>query len=202
MSPLSINFVRKRSAWDWIVPVVLFGGVAVACVLAFAYVKRYEEVSNLERTVQMLRERQTKDERTAPKNEQQREQMRTEMAEALWIRMQLHLPWSELFRELENSISNDVTLLGVEPDPARGALHLTAEARNFEEMLAFEKRLRALPIFRDMHIVNHQVQIQDSQKPVRFVLNAQWIIERANQSKNVRVDPANNSALSQNMLLD
>lgn len=87
----------------------------------------------------------------------------------------LSLPWDRLFNEMDASVDEHVVLLGVEPDAGTGKLMLTAEARSFAAMLDYEKRLSQSALLRDIHVQSHQVQVQNTQRPVRFVIGASWI---------------------------
>jgi Tfp pilus assembly protein PilN len=87
----------------------------------------------------------------------------------------LALPWDRLFNEMENTVDSQVVLLGVEPDAERGRISFTSEARDLSAMLSYERRLGGSALLRDVHVQSHQVQIQDPQRPVRFVVGATWL---------------------------
>ncbi|MTV40557.1 PilN domain-containing protein [Duganella radicis] len=87
----------------------------------------------------------------------------------------LALPWDRLFNEMENTVDADVVLLDVAPDAERGRISFTSETRDLSTMLNYERRLAQSPLLRDVVIQSHQVQIQDPQKPVRFVVAADWL---------------------------
>jgi hypothetical protein len=72
-------------------------------------------------------------------------------------------------------MNDKVTLLGIEPDGEKREVHITAEAKNFDEVLAYVKALQAVSILQNPYIVNHQIQIQDPQRPVRFLVSAKWL---------------------------
>jgi len=94
----------------------------------------------------------------------------TRSAEA--VVRELTLPWGSLIRALERSASRDVVLLQLQPDAQQRVLKLTAEAKNREAMFDYVRRLIASGAVAEAHIVNHQVQRDDPQRPIQFALQA------------------------------
>ncbi|MNQ42051.1 hypothetical protein D3C85_557470 [compost metagenome] len=103
------------------------------------------------------------------------EQMQVEFKAANRVITRLSMPWDALFREIEATINEDVTLLNVEPDTEKNEVRMTVEAKTLNAMLDYMKRMQTMPMFREAHIANHQVQSQDPQRPVRFLITAQWL---------------------------
>ena len=85
---------------------------------------------------------------------------------------ELTVPWGPLVRALERSASRDVALLQLQPDAQSRVLKLTAEARNREAMFEYVRRLGASGPLAEAHIVSHQVQKDDPQRPIQFALQA------------------------------
>ena len=95
------------------------------------------------------------------------------------LRAQLNLPWEGLFTTLEALASEDVALLALAPDARRRQLRLQAEARDLGAMLAFHRRLEDSPRLRDVALVSHESGEHAAQRPVRFVLTANWVVDDA-----------------------
>jgi Tfp pilus assembly protein PilN len=104
------------------------------------------------------------------------EQQEAELRYANRVINQLALPWDRLFTEVEASVGERVILLSIEPDMSSNTLQITAEAEDLDAMLVYAKRLRASKVFKDAHLKSHQLQIDVPGKPVRFVVNAKWIV--------------------------
>ncbi len=85
---------------------------------------------------------------------------------------QLALPWSEIVRTVEEAATGDVAVLLLQPDALRRELRLAAEARNQDMMLEFLRRLASVKVLADVHIVRHQVQMEDPERPVNFSILA------------------------------
>ena len=100
-----------------------------------------------------------------------------ELAAARDALLSIGLPWDGVFGALEDAAMRDVALLAVHPDPRKGELRLTAEARNLPAMLAYHQRLETSPALRNVALVDHEVVATDPQQPVRFNITAQWVID-------------------------
>jgi hypothetical protein len=91
---------------------------------------------------------------------------------------QLNLPWDALLSDLEGMNTEDVALLGIEPDSRKGVLKVNGEARDFPALLEYLKALRESKVVNGIYLLNHQVDEQNPDKPLRFLLEASWISKR------------------------
>lgn len=106
----------------------------------------------------------------------QRQIVEAELKGASRLIARLSQPWDELFVQIEAASVADATLLGIEPDRERGEIRLTAESKNMDAMMAYIRSLSTLSMLGNVYLVNHQTKIQDSLRPVRFVVAAKWIV--------------------------
>ncbi|SRR6266581_3324546 len=97
-----------------------------------------------------------------------------EWSRAMKVAAELNLPWDKLFTTFEANADKPVALLTLEPNAAKREVILTAEAKNFEEMLAFYRRLQQENIFASVALHTHQINQQDRDRPVRFRITAAW----------------------------
>jgi len=102
------------------------------------------------------------------------DQVTLETNQAKVIILELNLPWKELFAAVESYSKDDVAVLSIEPDSQKGSVRINAEAKSLDSMLAYLAYLQKTPLFREVELINHQVQEQDPQQPVRFLLQASW----------------------------
>ena len=65
-------------------------------------------------------------------------------------------------------------MLAIEPDAQKGLVRISAEAKSLESLVAYLAYLQKIPLLRDIELVTHQIQEQDPQHPVRFMLQATW----------------------------
>jgi Tfp pilus assembly protein PilN len=91
---------------------------------------------------------------------------------------QLETPWGSIFQAVESASSKQIALLGLQPDTQQRLLRIVAEARSQDDMLEYVKRLGDSSGLSDVHLVNHQIQTQDPNRPLRFTVQATFIIQR------------------------
>lgn len=92
-------------------------------------------------------------------------------------RQRIALPWERVFATVEASLTPDVALLEVNPDPTRAELRIVAEARTLAAMLDYQGRLGTDPGLDKVTVAAHEVLADDPQQPVRFTINAQWLLQ-------------------------
>lgn len=175
MRPLSLDFIgRRRSRSRRLIIMSLLSGLsALAVSLALSYKQSAKEVNAL---ADELRKRDdtSRQVKPPPLTLQQLEVEQASSKEAMAVVGKLSTPWDALFRIFESIVDEDTVLLALDPQPVNGEIQVTAESRNFPAMLAYVKRLRESPSLRDVYVSSHEVQQQDPQHPVRFVINARW----------------------------
>lgn len=86
----------------------------------------------------------------------------------------LLLPWRDLFLALESASHNDVALLAIEPDHKKHQVRITAEAKNFDILTGYLRRLGDAPQLRLVHLLRYEVREDDKQRPLRFTVEASW----------------------------
>lgn len=101
-----------------------------------------------------------------------KERLDEEVKAAEAVVRSLTLPWASLVEALERAATREVAVLQLQPDAQSRVLRLTAEARSREAMFAYVRRLGAARILAEVHIVGHQVQLDDPQRPIQFSLQA------------------------------
>ncbi len=86
----------------------------------------------------------------------------------------LNVPWSDMLDALEASATNEIALLNIEPTVQTGSVKLMVEAKTTEDMFAFIQNLSRQTFFQKVLLTKHEINEQDSNKPVRFFLEASW----------------------------
>jgi Tfp pilus assembly protein PilN len=90
--------------------------------------------------------------------------------------LHLNLPWRELQDALAAATPPSVALLTLEPDAARQVLKIGAEVKSSDDMIAYIGLLRAQDLFGDVRLTRHEVNERDANRPLRFVLEARWVV--------------------------
>jgi len=93
---------------------------------------------------------------------------------ALAVSKNLMTPWSRLLESLGSAPNQSVALLSMEPSVAKRSVRLTAEAKDWHEMLVYVGALQHDTRLSAVALVSHQVQQQTPGTPVRFVVQAEW----------------------------
>ena len=83
-------------------------------------------------------------------------------------------PGEKMFVTLEAIEEPDVALLALTPDTKKRTLRIYAEARSFEAMLSYFRVLEQSRAFTQVVLVEHEIQNNDPQRPLRFSLAAAW----------------------------
>ena len=97
-----------------------------------------------------------------------------EIKDANEVIMQMTLPWNELFNALEEANSNNIALLGIEPDARRRVVRVSGEAKNSEALFAYLRALQAIKSMSGVYLKSQQVQERSPERPIRFTLDASW----------------------------
>ena len=87
---------------------------------------------------------------------------------------QLNLPWQPLFRSIEGVKPKNVALLGLEPDGKKRVLRILAETKQPEDMIDFVRLIREQPQLADATLIKHETNMQDPNRPIRFLVEAVW----------------------------
>jgi hypothetical protein len=176
MRALSLDF-RRQSRPGWIGRAMLIAGAAGAAVLAGQYIQMVDEVAQAEAGI---RERgvATRKKPVLSIDAGDTQKVALEVKRAREILLQLSMPWNELFASVESVDAPDVALLSIESDIDKQRVKISAEAKNLGAMLDYLRALEGRPTFADVFLQSHQIQQQDPQRPVRFVLTAMWRVSK------------------------
>jgi len=153
-----------RRPW-WPGLVVLAVSLALAAWLSERYLDARVEVARIETQSGLVAPER-------PAKPIPREKIEEEARNAEAVVRQLTLPWASLIGTIEQAATRDVAILQLQPDAETRLLRLTAETRHREAMFDFVRRLGAAQGLADVHLVSHQVQREDPQRPVQFSIQA------------------------------
>lgn len=170
MRRLSLDFVREPETSP-VGYVLLAVGLLAAALAIFAHLGLTGQVERYKEMAASVAGPQPERKQALPgfvKSEQEA------IASARQVVDHLAVPWGRLFGALEQIEEKDVALLTIAPDVQKRQIRVYAEAKNLAAMLSYHKRLEESPVFAVVSLTEHEVQIQDPQKPVRFNITATW----------------------------
>lgn len=174
MRRLDLDYIHRPAAANRAGLAILLLAVLVAAGMPALYVHHADQKEALQaRHRQLERSQQYASGHTALSAAAMQE-AQSEIRRANEVILQLDLPWGPLFEAVEASSHETVALLVIQPDAQKRMVSLAAEAKDMPSAVAYVKRLGREPILSDTHIINHQVQEQDPDKPLRFSVQAAW----------------------------
>ena len=168
MRPLSLHFERKEHGARLGYGLLVAGGLLTALVIgAQAWI--YQEIENLPGAAPDAGAK--RDAWVLPVGVSSETDA---IAGARAIVGHLAGPGDRLFVTLEAVDEPDVALLALRPDTRNRTLRIEAEARGAEAMLSYLRVLEQSRAFRQVVLVEHEIQEGDPHHPLRFSLAAAW----------------------------
>jgi hypothetical protein len=163
---LELDYIApaRRSLWPGLLVLAL--SLALAAHLVIKYRDAQTELAGLQAAANLVSP-ERRPPRAVPK-----ERLDEEAKSAEAVVRQLTVPWAPLIQALEQAATRDVAVLQLQPDAENRVVRLGAEARNAEAMFEYLRRLGTAKGLADAHIVSHQVQRDDPQRPVQFSVQA------------------------------
>jgi hypothetical protein len=86
----------------------------------------------------------------------------------------LGMPWGRLFAALESAASDEVALLGIEPDAKGGSVLISGDSKDYLAALSYVLNLSRAEALSRVQLVRHEVKADDPQAPVSFAVSAGW----------------------------
>ena len=164
--PVELDYIApvRRPLWPGLALLAI--SLALAGTLLARYDDARREVARLE-TASGLIAPERRSVRVVPK-----ERLEEEAKSAASVVRQLTLPWAALVGTLEQAATREVAILQLQPDAEQRLLRLSGEARDREAMFEYLRRLGAAQGLAEVHLVSHQVRLEDPQQPIQFAVQA------------------------------
>ena len=173
MKRMELDFVTRRrpaSIAGWLL--LLVGALCLGALVAWVQTDRQPLVGERDAALRSLNKALAARQPAAVKMDDK--QLADEWMRAMKVAGDLGLPWEKLFAILEANADRPVALLTLEPDAVKHEIALTAEAKNFDEMLGYYRLLQQQEMFTGVALQTHQVNQLDREKPIRFRITAKW----------------------------
>ncbi|MBN3762254.1 hypothetical protein [Burkholderia sp. Ac-20365] len=94
--------------------------------------------------------------------------------QSLAVLRELTVPWQDLLSILEDYPAHDVALIGIDHNPVQSQIRITAEAKNFDAMIAYLRYLQSSKLLREAILNDHEIENNVPGTPVRFQITAVW----------------------------
>ena len=178
MSILRLDYQRTQKPLPYGGIAVLVVALAVLAAIGSRYYWLGENTNQLEARARAMKLAAPENAQAAgPRGEKGAAALALEIRQANQVLRELSVPWDALFQAVEAAGDQDVTLLSMEPDVEKQAAKIVGEAKNMTAVLNYMRQLGKQPVLHDITLQHHQIQSQDSEKPVRFTVVASWEIE-------------------------
>lgn len=173
MRRLSLDLVKSPTpAWPGML--VLAIAIAGALLCYWQYLGVSEHNATLESELAQLAAASRKLHAAQQPSALSSAELEAESRRAQEIASSLLLPWRDLFAALESASHSDVALLAIEPDHKKRQVRITAEARDFDILVEYLKRLGDAPQLELVRLLRYEVREDDKQRPLRFSVEASW----------------------------
>ncbi len=176
MRRIELDYQRKPSNISLLGIVVCLLAISVLTLMALRFMQVTEERQIAEIELHQLESKTSR--KTNSKGMNMQQDARTiakEIKQANKVLKMLGMKWDGVFGAVAAAQRNGVALLALAPQPEKRIVKISAEAKNFSVMLDYVKRLEQQSALGEVNLQSHQIQKRDPQKPVRFVVLADWI---------------------------
>ena len=170
MRRLQLDYIPRPNSARWLAVGLLAVAALVGAKQADVYATARGEIAQLEARLARLESR----DRPAAKTALPESTIR-EIRRANDVIEQIALPWDRVFRAVESAAGEKVGLLGITPDQKSGTLEVAGEAADLNAMFDYVKRLQRQPSLTRVYLLNHKLNDQDPQHPIRFTVTASWL---------------------------
>ena len=173
MRPLDLDLLKDPGAAAWASMLLLGLGIAAALGVGAEYAALAERIAQAEASLHDLA-RSARKQSAVVRVKADPQKVALELQRARDLMLRLQLPWHELFGSIESARSANVALLSIESEQDKRRVKIYAEAKDLEAMVGYLAYLRSRPALAEVYLESHELQLRDPQRPVRFVLSANW----------------------------
>ena len=171
MPALYLDYQRKLKSFSWGRPALLGAAMAVLIATGVYYRELSDQTADWEMKVERL---ERASHQQGGHNGAVAVDLAWEVKSANEVVRLLTLPWEGLFQAVESASGRDVSLLGLEPNTEKKIVKISGEAKNMPALLEYIRQLEECDEFGTVFLLNHLVQQQVQDQPVRFALLAEW----------------------------
>lgn len=171
MPALHLDFQRKLKSFSWGRPALIGAAMTVLIATGIYYRELSDQAAGWEMKAERL---ERASHQQGGHNGAEAADLASEVKSANEVVRLLTLPWEGLFQAVESVSGRDVSLLGLEPNSEKKVVKISGEAKNMAALLDYIRQLEECGEFGTVFLLNHLVQQQVQDKPVRFALLAAW----------------------------
>lgn len=163
MKRLEIDFVRRARA-PWAALALLALALAVTADTGLSFFRARASLARNEARLTQAEPRGAVPRKLAPE----------ELAAVRETVERLATPWERLFGALETASSDQVALLGIEPDAKAGTVVITGDSKSYLAALSYVLNLSQVDGLTGVQLVRHEAKANDPRGAVGFTVSAAW----------------------------
>lgn len=163
MKKLEIDFVR-RARRPWVARALLALALAMTADTGLSFFHARASLARSEAQLAQAGPRGAAPRKVAPE----------EVAAVRETVARLATPWDRLFGALEAASSDQVALLGIEPDTKAGTVVITGDSKSYLAALSYVLNLSQVEGLSGVQLVRHEAKANDPRGAVSFAVSAVW----------------------------
>jgi len=163
MRKLEIDFVR-RARTPWAARALLALALAMTADAGLSFFQAHASLARNEAQLARAEPRGAAPRKLAPE----------ELAAVRETVERLATPWERLFGALEAAASDQVALLGIEPDAKAGTVVITGDSKSYLAALSYVLNLSQVEGLSGVQLVRHEAKANDPRGAVSFTVSAAW----------------------------
>jgi Tfp pilus assembly protein PilN len=164
MNRLEIDFAGRGRRAPWASRILVAVALALSVDVALSYRALRSDIAAAEAQLARAQPTAAAARQVAPE----------ELAAVRETLERLALRWDRLFGALEAATSEEVALLGIEPDAKAGTVQISGDSKNYLATLTYVLSLSRAEALSRVQLVRHEVKANDPQAPVGFTVSAAW----------------------------
>jgi len=163
---LELDYIAAPHRPRWLGVSLLVLALAVAAELVVRHLETQRELAALDAAQGLLNATR------GPRRVVPKERLDDEAKTVDAVVRQLSVPWAQMIEAVEAASTGEVVLLQMQPEAQQRTVRLTAEAKTRESMLRYVRRLGQARTLSGVHLVSHQVQMENPSRPIQFSVQA------------------------------
>ncbi|MDP1557406.1 MAG: fimbrial assembly protein [Nitrosomonas sp.] len=178
MRRLNLRFPYSGQQSQAIDTTLLVLGLLTLVGILYQFTSSMEKVDYWETRVARIEKQQHNVSPRRPSTSNQRgvsQEIRQEIKKASEVIGQINLPWEALFDAVEFAANEEVALLSLQPNVANRTIRIGGEAKDLSALLDFVEALERELIFENAHLVNYKIKLDNPQRPIVFLVTAEWV---------------------------
>ena len=164
MRRLELDLWRRPKGSPWMGRLLLVLAAAFAADVGFSYTEVRRALDANRETLARAAPRAAPAPRVSPE----------EAAAVRETVERIGMPWEKLFAALEAAAGEDISLVGIEPDPKAGTVLVSGTAKDYLAALSYVMNLSRQDALARVQLARHEALSGDPQGPVSFAVSAAW----------------------------